>query len=133
LLSWSGEVLGSASAFLLYRKGIQSIPNLSEKEWKWVKKFHQRTRQEQFWLAVFVRLIPFVPSGVVNLLGAFTQMYFFDFFLASAIGKLPSQFLEVLINYQLLGMGQLPFLLFLVSVAGFALILFVWKRRNSPT
>jgi uncharacterized membrane protein YdjX (TVP38/TMEM64 family) len=133
LLSWVGEVLGSASAFFLYRKGIQSIPRLSEKEWKWVKKFHQRTRQEQFWLAVIVRLIPMVPSGVVNLLGAFTQIYFFDFLLATAIGKMPVQFFEVLISHQLLSLGQEWFVLFLFAMIAFGLLLFVWQKRKLPT
>lgn len=102
LISWLGEVIGSAAAFFLYRLGVQKVRIKRHQDWKWVKTLNQMTRLRQILSLILARIAPFVPSGVVNIASAFTTVSFSSFLLATAIGKIPSISIEVIVSYDLI-------------------------------
>jgi uncharacterized membrane protein YdjX (TVP38/TMEM64 family) len=130
VLSWIAEVIGCSIAFLFYRYGKERWSVTKKLDWRWIHSFDQWSRIKQFSSLLVARIMPVLPSGMINLLGAFTHMYTVDFVIATAIGKIPSNLLEVLISYGFLQISQseLNWLLFLIT----ALIcgLLFWKKEK---
>lgn len=97
-LSLSGEIFGAIIGFYLYRYGFSKINP------KWLKhsfwNFLQQSSVKQvFWAILLLRLIPFVPSGLVTAGAALTRIPGTVFIVASTIGKIPAVFLEVAVVY----------------------------------
>lgn len=93
-ISYIGECVGASISFLLYRKGIRymkySIPSNS----KYLNKLMLSKGKEAFLLVISLRLLPFMPSGLINFGTALSQISILHFILASAIGKIPAMLLE---------------------------------------
>lgn len=100
-LSLSGEIFGAIAGFYLYRFGFSKIDP------QWLKKpfwqYLQRSSASQvFWAVITLRLIPFVPSGLVTAGAALTPISGPLFMIASTLGKIPAVFLEVAVVYGLI-------------------------------
>lgn len=97
-LSLSGEIFGAIAGFYLYRFGFSKIDP------GWLKKpfwlYIQRSSVSHvFWAVISLRLIPFVPSGLVTAGAALTPISAPLFMIASTLGKIPAVILEVAIVY----------------------------------
>ncbi|QPC45665.1 TVP38/TMEM64 family protein [Mangrovibacillus cuniculi] len=92
-----GEALGAMASFILYRKGINLFREKQEKPVnnKFLRIVRDKEGAEAFFAVIILRLLPFVPSGLVALTAAFSKMGFLSFTIATTIGKIPSLFLEV--------------------------------------
>lgn len=100
LLSLSGEIFGAIAGFYLYRYGFTKINP------KWLKRpfwlYIQRSSISRvFWAILLLRLLPFVPSGLVTAGAALTPIPGSLFMVASTIGKIPAVSLEVAVVYGL--------------------------------
>ena len=51
-------------------------------------------------------MAPFMPSGLINLLGAITTVSLANFMIATAAGKLPALLLEAAFSYNLITVGK---------------------------
>ncbi|TCS93261.1 TVP38/TMEM64 family protein [Hazenella coriacea] len=101
-LSWCGEMLGSIIAFMGLKKGIHKKKLNKHEQWKWVQKINSFSPKQRFLSILLARLAPFIPTGAVNITAAITQTSLLTFVLATAIGKIPSLALEVLISYDII-------------------------------
>jgi uncharacterized membrane protein YdjX (TVP38/TMEM64 family) len=131
ILSWLGEVIGSVAAFLLYRNGIQVSKIQWHMNWKWIQSLNQSTAIRQIVTLIIIRITPIIPSGVVNLLVAWTNVSLYTFLFSTAIGKIPSIALEIWISYGLLNIKEyyIQLLLTLLSLGlGYLLLR---KRRKT--
>ena len=128
LISFIGESIGAAIAFILYRKGFKK--NMEEKILKYekIKKLLFAQNKEAFQLIFSLRLIPFVPSGLITFAAAIGNVSFTYFFIASSLGKVPALLLEAYAVYgaTLLG-GQGKLLLILI---GLLLLYFFIKQKK---
>ncbi|SEN38549.1 TVP38/TMEM64 family protein [Lihuaxuella thermophila] len=132
ILSWFGEMIGSAAAFLLYRKGIRAAKIKHHEQWKWLRSLNQLSRSKQLGMLILGRLTPVIPAGVVNLAGALSSVSFPVFLLATAIGKIPSIGLEVLISYDLIHIQEnIVRLVLTLSALGLGFILLKQKKGDS--
>ncbi|MGZ5191172.1 MAG: VTT domain-containing protein [Flavisolibacter sp.] len=61
--------------------------------------------KESFLLILYLRLIPFVPSGLVTFCAAIGNISLLQFGIASSIGKIPALLLEGYSSYQVLEFG----------------------------
>lgn len=93
-----GEILGAVLGFYLYRYGFSKTnPNwLQHRFWK---KFQQRSPKQVVSLVIGLRLLPFMPSGLVTAGASLTQISGKAFSMASTIGKLPAVAFELLAVY----------------------------------
>jgi uncharacterized membrane protein YdjX (TVP38/TMEM64 family) len=98
-VSLIGEIAGSLVAFWLYRKGFRKFVNNRSKHTPRMKKLLDASPREGIWLVIGLRLMPFVPSGLVTLYAAVSKMRFGSFAVASSIGKVPALLLEVSTTY----------------------------------
>ncbi|MBT2756832.1 TVP38/TMEM64 family protein [Mesobacillus foraminis] len=97
ILSIAGEALGGVISFFLYRKGLAKIPAY-KKNIKFMETFLNRLRKtggiEAVFLVLLLRTLPFIPSGLVTLTAAYSEMGIFAFALASTAGKIPALYIE---------------------------------------
>lgn len=131
VLSVSGEILGALFGFWLYRYGAKHIP-LAWRRHRWFQFFQHQQVTTVFWSVLVLRLVPFVPSGVVTAGAAVTKISTPSFFIASSLGKLPAVALEIAVAFGLtilLPTGMLYSLL----ATGFVVIIIVaiYRKRNT--
>lgn len=115
LLSFLGEALGAVIAFVLYRKGFKKGVDAGLKKFPRAQKLVEAKGREAFLLIFSLRLLPFVPSGVVTFAGAVGAVSLFTFFLASSLGKIPALLLEAWSVQQVTAFGWQGKLILLVT------------------
>ncbi|MGX8178674.1 TVP38/TMEM64 family protein [Exiguobacterium artemiae] len=130
LLSFLGEALGAGVAFYVYRRGFRQIEPLIRSPFvlKWLEKLTKQTGWDAFWSILFLRLLPFAPSGLVTFLSATSGVSALVFLSASTIGKVPALLLEAFAVNELIQRDSLiPWL-----IAGLFLIcyLFFWRKKR---
>jgi uncharacterized membrane protein YdjX (TVP38/TMEM64 family) len=93
-ISFLGEAIGAGIAFLLYRKGFKKITEKNLAKYPRLQKLVNAKGKEAFYLILALRLIPFVPSGLITFAASVGQVSFLIFIIASSLGKLPALFIE---------------------------------------
>jgi len=106
LVSWAGEVIGAVISLILYRWGIKTAAKLPTDQLKLSEFINNLPRVKQIYFLAVLRVAPFIPSGLINLLGAVTSVSVADFLIATAIGKIPSLALEAAFSYNLLNLSN---------------------------
>ena len=129
LISFLGEAIGAGIAFLLYRKGFKRKMEARMGKYPKVKRLTDATGKEAFFLIFSLRLIPFVPSGLITFAAAIGKVAFSIFFLASSLGKLPALLLEAYSVYAVSEFGWQGKLILVVIAIG--LLYWVLKKRTA--
>ena len=94
LISLGGEAGGAIIAFLLYRYGCKKVSQNSLAKYPRVHKLVDSSGKDAFVMILALRLIPFVPSGLVTFAAAIGKVSPPVFFVASTSGKIPSLLIE---------------------------------------
>lgn len=127
-VSFFGEAIGAAIAFILYRKGFKNATRSGFQKYEKIKRLLDAEGREAFILVFSLRLIPFVPSSIITFTAAVGKASFYVFFIASTLGKLPALFMEAYSAYQLTQFGwQGQLVMALLAIGG---IYFLIKKRN---
>lgn len=105
LMSFIGEALGAVAAFVLYRKGFKKAMTTPLHKYPRVERLIAAKGKEAFLLIMGLRLLPFVPSGLVTFAGAIGNVSLLTFVLASSLGKVPALFIEAYSVYQITEFG----------------------------
>ncbi|MGI1805683.1 TVP38/TMEM64 family protein [Exiguobacterium sp. TDN 0502] len=133
LLSFIGEVLGAGCAFLLYRRGLRYALRrpLPVRFVRLQQKLQAQKGRKAFLTILLLRLLPFVPSGIVNIVSAASGVSVLLFLTASTLGKIPAMLLEVLAVHQFMQSSTMM----QWSIAGIALIGYliyrIYQKRTS--
>lgn len=73
IISYFGECVGAAFSFWLYQKGIKTLnPKIINKN-KWLQKLQKTQGLDSFVIILMLRILPFVPSGMINLAAAISK------------------------------------------------------------
>lgn len=131
LISFAGEVVGAMIAFFLYRAGFKKITFKKVQTIKSVRPLIEATGAKAFSLIFVLRLLPFVPSGIVTFTAAVGKVTAFVFILASSLGKIPSLLIEaysvneiILLTWQ----GKI-----IISIVLILLLIFIIKKlKKTP-
>lgn len=94
IISFIGESLGAAIAFILYRKGFKKMTTTYLQKYPALNRLINAENNEAFYLVLSLRLVPFVPSGIITFAASVGKISFLIFLLASSLGKLPALLLE---------------------------------------
>ncbi len=128
-----GEAAGAIVSFILYRKGVNKLLSSFKTqtyENKFLKTLKNTDGITAFFMVILLRIIPFVPSGVVTLTAALSKMRIFSFSVASTIGKIPALFLETYSVSHILNLPikwQIGLILFVVIL----FILYLWYKKRT--
>ncbi|KZE68769.1 hypothetical protein AWM68_00365 [Fictibacillus phosphorivorans] len=101
LISFIGEAAGAAISFALYRKGFKHVTRKKLNGYPRVVRLLEAKGKEAFLLIISLRLLPFVPSGIVTFVSAIGAVSAGVFILASSIGKVPALLLEAYSVYNI--------------------------------
>ncbi|MCT8139313.1 TVP38/TMEM64 family protein [Anaerobacillus sp. CMMVII] len=100
LISFLGEAVGAIVAFVLYRKGFRKLSTLTVEKYPKAKMLLWKQGREAFYLILSLRLLPFVPSGLVTFISSIGKVSFIIFAIASTLGKVPALLIEAYSVYQ---------------------------------
>ena len=126
LISFIGESLGAAIAFILYRKGFRRVATTHLQKYPALHRLINAENKEAFYLVFSLRLIPFVPSGLITFGAAIGKITLLLFFIASSLGKLPAIFLEAWSVYEVTQFGWIGKAILVVVAIG----LLYWLLRK---
>jgi len=93
-ISFIGEAVGAFIAFTIYRKGFRASISSRLQKYPAAKKLLTADNRAAFGLIFNLRLLPFVPSGVVTFAAAVGTVSPLLFFVASSLGKIPALLIE---------------------------------------
>ena len=125
LISFLGEALGAAIAFILYRKGFRKTTQHQLERFPKLSRLINASGKQAFLLIISFRLIPFIPSGLVTFAAAVGKVSMTDFIVASSLGKLPALLLEAWSVYQVTRFGWQGKLI--LAVIAIFILFYVWK------
>lgn len=132
IISWAGEVIGSVLAFALYRYFGRSTVEELERSRAYLKKIDEIGTDRGFGIILVLRILPLMPSGIINLLAGLSKMSFAAFFTATALGKLPSLVVETLVGHDLFSWREnsLRLVLVLTIIAALYLVYRLVTKRG---
>src|ERR1700730_14941072 len=111
IITLFGATLGSVVMFYLARTGFQDIARKWIGKYKQVKQYEHYLTERAFISVLLFRLIPVVPSPVVNAMFGLSNMRFLPFFIATLVGKLPMIFVYSWAGNQMTVKGWKGFLM----------------------
>src|SRR5215213_6794143 len=82
VISFLGEALGAVLAFLLYRKGFKKNTNHQLQKFPGVQRLIKAEGRQAFLLILSLRLLPFVPSGLVTFAASIANLSALNFLAA---------------------------------------------------
>jgi len=126
MVSFLGEAVGAIIAFFLYRKGFKKNIGQQLQKFPKLQRLLQARDREAFLLILSLRLIPFVPSGLVTFAAAMGRVSALTFLISSSLGKLPALLMEAYSVYQVTQFGWQGKLI-LIAAAMFIFFL-AWKQ-----
>ncbi len=129
LISFLGETIGAAVAFFLYRRGFKNVSHERLKKFPALQRLLHAKGSEAFLLILSLRLIPFVPSGLVTFAAAIGNVSPVLFLAASSLGKIPALLLEAYAVYEVGRFGW-PGKMIMAAAAVILIYAVLRKRRR---
>jgi uncharacterized membrane protein YdjX (TVP38/TMEM64 family) len=90
IITLGGAMAGTMLFFYIARYGFKEWAQTKIEQYPQVKEYEEKMNKNAFLAILFVRLLPIVPSPIVNIVCGLSKVNGLVFFLASAIGKLPN-------------------------------------------
>ncbi|MEW9123969.1 MAG: VTT domain-containing protein [Thermotaleaceae bacterium] len=129
IISYIGECVGAAFSFWIYRQGFKSFnPHILNK-YKWLQKLQKAQGMDSFVIIIVMRILPLIPSGMINLAAAISKTSLLTFIFASILGKLPALFIEAYSVKQVLeSTNNIKAILAILSL--FILFIYLFNKRK---
>ncbi|KUG04356.1 membrane spanning protein [hydrocarbon metagenome] len=130
LLSWAGALTGACLAYGICRILGSDRPN------NFIKKHlgydaRDLDKEMAFWSILIARVIPVIPTPVINVAAAISEVPFWNFFFSSALGKLPTAVLYTGLGICLFNAKDIKLvILILAAVLLLALAVRFWGRKR---
>lgn len=128
LISFLGEAIGAWVAFYLYRKGLKKYREKQKVKQRLLRRLVNAKGFEAFTIVFSLRLLPFIPSGIVTFIAAIGKVSPIVFILASSIGKAPALLIEAISVYHIFQFSW-PGKLILVLTGVILLIMSLNRRK----
>ncbi len=131
-LAWIAETAGCAMSFVLLRFLFRDAAEDVISKHKSLQKIDDFSGERGFRIMLIARVIPYLPSGLLNALGAVSRLSFKEFTLAALIGKLPSTAIEAMIGHDAVTAGENPHRLVFSLVLAAVMILgfIIYEKRQ---
>ena len=127
VLSVVAETFGVTISFILLRFFFRDSAKKIIAKSKRLRSVDKYSSKNGFMVMLIARMVPYVPSGILNAAGALSAMSLLDYFLASLVGKFPSTGIEAIIGHDAI-LHEEDFTRIIVVVI-FAIVLIVWAWR----
>ena len=131
-LSVVAETVGVTISFLLLRFFFRESAEKIISKSKFLTSIDGYSTNKGFIVMLIARMVPYLPSGLLNAVGALSSLSLRDYFLSSLIGKFPSTGIEAIIGHDAILQEEDPTRMIVVII--FAIVLIGWalwyQRRN---
>ena len=133
VLSVVAETVGVTISFILLRFFFRDSAKKIIKKSKRLSSIDKYSSKNGFTVMLIARMVPYVPSGILNAAGALSSISLWDYFLASLVGKFPSTGIEAIIGHDAILHEE--GMLRIIVVVIFAIVLIAWawhyqKKHN---
>ncbi|WP_421616817.1 TVP38/TMEM64 family protein [Brevibacillus sp. TJ4] len=102
LITWIGSTAASILMFLVVRYGYQEWGMRVLARYERIGRLGAMFERNAFVAIAFVRLVPIVPSIIVNMYAALHRVSFATYAIASALGKIPAMLLFAVVGDNLM-------------------------------
>ncbi|TMW73333.1 TVP38/TMEM64 family protein [Alteribacter natronophilus] len=99
LIIWIGSSLASVIMFAIVRYGYQDWGKKILHKYKYLEKLTVLFERNAFVTITLLRMIPVIPSIIINVYAALSRVRFLSYAAASSLGKIPSMILFALIGH----------------------------------
>ena len=99
VISVVAETVGVTISFLLLRFFFRDSAKQLIAKSKFLSSVDKYSSQKGFMVMLIARMVPYIPSGVLNAVGALSSLNLREYFLASLVGKFPSTGIEAIIGH----------------------------------
>ena len=133
VLSVVAETVGVTISFILLRFFFRDTAKKVIQKNKRLKSLDKYSSSKGFTVMLIARMVPYVPSGILNAAGALSAMSLSVYFLASLVGKFPSTGIEAIIGHDAILHEEGMFRIIIVVIFAIALIAWAWhyqKKHN---
>ena len=127
ILSVVAETVGVTISFQLLRFFFRESARKIIAKNKKLQSIDKYSSKNGFKVMLIARMVPYVPSGLLNAAGALSSLSLYDYFLASLVGKFPSTSIEAIIGHDAI-LHEEGYWRIVISVI-LAIVLIVWAWR----
>ena len=124
VISVAAETVGVTISFLLLRFFFRDAAEKIISKSKFLSSMDKYSSEKGFVVMLIARMVPYLPSGLLNAVGALSALSLRDYFLASLVGKFPSTGIEAIIGHDAILQEEDPTRIIVVVI--FAVVLIGW-------
>ncbi|WML44168.1 TVP38/TMEM64 family protein [Neobacillus sp. PS3-40] len=129
-ISLAGATFGTMAFFFLCRYGFRDVAQSRLRKYPKVKEYEELLNRNSFIAILTSRLIPLIPAPIVNIICGLSKVNWFNFLLASTIGKIPNILLLSYVGASFTNNKLLSFTMYGVYILVLGLINFVIIYRK---
>ena len=130
ILSCAAETVGVTIAFLLMRFYFRDAAEKVSIKSPFLSKIDRYSGTKGFFIMLIARMIPYVPSALLNAVGALSSIRLRDYVIASFVGKFPSTGIEAIIGHDLIVKQPDNTRLVVVIICAIVLIAGAWRYEK---
>ncbi|MBO2945214.1 TVP38/TMEM64 family protein [Paenibacillus sp. F411] len=131
LMIWTGSTAASLIMFLFVRYGYQDWGKKALMKARRLEKMTVLFEQNAFLFILFARMVPTIPSIIVNVYSALSRVSFGVYALSSSLGKIPAMLLFVLIGDSLLTEPRNVFITIIIYGLFLAVTIYAYRAWKS--
>ena len=135
LMIWMGSTVASILMFLFIRYGYKDLGDRILSRYKVLGNVTILFERNAFFVIFLTRIIPFIPSIVINVYSGISRVPFWIYAVASALGKIPSMLMFAFVGNSIF-YNPKQTIWILLFYAGFILIVAyvyrIWQKRVIP-
>lgn len=98
IITWIGSAVASIIMFLFVRYGYKDWGMKVLHGNKWLSRVTRLFEQNAFLAILFSRLLPMIPSIMINMYSALSRVSFLTYAIASSLGKIPAMLLFAIVG-----------------------------------
>ena len=125
-LSVVAETVGVAISFILLRFFFREAAEKIISRNKTLANLDKYSGSRGFVVMLIARMVPYLPSVMLNAIGALSAMRFRDYVIASFVGKFPSTGIEAIIGHDAITQQEDPTRMIVVIIFAIVLIVGAW-------
>lgn len=125
-LSVVAETVGVAVSFILLRFFFREAAEKIISRNKTLANLDKYSGKRGFVVMLIARMVPYLPSVMLNAIGALSAMRFRDYVIASFVGKFPSTGIEAIIGHDAITHQEDPTRMIVVIIFAIILIAGAW-------
>lgn len=114
LLTWIAAVVGASLNFLTARYVAHDWAQGKVGNLPFFQRLNEQAERSGFRIVLMSRLIPVLPSAVINSAAGLSRVSFLQFFAATLLGKFPITLLEAIVGHDIFNFSEHKFRFFVV-------------------